>query len=76
MVRDKWVKHIVAVVKDVRAFKIELGEDLTGVKPTEEPYSRTGSYEFFMDVKRGNLGKVEDALIMDRFLAHAHNEME
>ena len=29
-----------------------------------------------MDVKRGEEEKVKQALLLDRFLAHAHNEME
>ena len=65
------------MAKDLRKYQIQPGEDLTGIKPSKEvPYSRPGSYEFFMDVKRNRVEKVRQALERDRFLAHQHNEME
>ena len=75
-IKDRWVRQIIAVAKDIRRYQITSGEDLQDVKPGKEPYSRPGSYEFFMDVRRGRLDKVREALQNDRFLVFAHNEMD
>jgi len=55
---------------------ISPGEDLTDVKPGKEPYSRAGSEQFFMDVKRGRVREVREALQRDRFLAYQLNEVQ
>ena len=58
------------MAKDMRNLFIVKGEDLSDVKPGKEPYSRAGSYQFFMDVKRGRVKEVRLSLQEDRFLAH------
>ena len=48
---------------------------MTGIKPTDEPYHRPNSYQFFKHVKMGDKEKILEALEKDRFLVYTHNEM-
>ena len=68
--REYFAKKIIAATKDIKRFQIKSGENCSGIKPTDQPYSRAGSYQFFMDVKMARESEVKQALERDRFLAH------
>ena len=56
------------MAKDIKKFNVKRGDDLTNIKPGKDPYSRPGSENFFMNVKKGKVENVRRALIEDRFL--------
>lgn len=60
--RDKFVKQAISVAKDIKRYKIQPKEDLTGIKPNGEPYHRPGSEQLFKDLKTDEEQKVREAL--------------
>ena len=63
----KFVQNFIKCSKDLIYYRVRPHDDLRDIKPSDKPYSREGSYDFFKAVKRNDSELVRSILKKDRF---------